>query len=295
MVILLLIALAAAGAVAVGYAMLRSVSEVDLTPPRPATGCVVAIPDDSPLPASEGDNLLDPDQAANAATVSGVAFGRDLPDHAVVVAFATVWQESQFYNLSFGDADSLGLFQQRPSMDWGSPDELMDPVYASNAFYEVLEEVSEYQELPVHEAAQEVQRSIDGSYYDQHELLSRDMAHAFTGQDGAAVYCWDDAGTEAEEWGESGTPDDAATELERVFGVAPADLAAAPERQTGDLGWAMAQWTMAHAPAYGVTSVEYDGHRWSAVEGHEGWVEVTADAEGADGADTADDGALVIE
>src|SRR5690606_2683803 len=146
--------------VAVGVYVIRSIGPVDIDPPV-AAGCSVS--------GDGGRDALEPEQAASAATVSGVAFARDLPEEAVVVAFATVWQETKFFNIDYGDRDSVGLFQQRPSQEWGEPEQIMDPVYASGKFYEHLEKVDGYAEMPVYEAAQQVQRSADGFAYDQHE------------------------------------------------------------------------------------------------------------------------------
>ena len=42
--------------------------------------------------------------------------------------------ESSLRNLPYGDRDSLGLFQQRPSQGWGSPAQVMDPHHALGTF-----------------------------------------------------------------------------------------------------------------------------------------------------------------
>ncbi|MGH3264298.1 MAG: hypothetical protein ACRDNS_20145, partial [Trebonia sp.] len=63
---------------------------------------------------------LDFGQAANAATVAGVAVRERLPTRALTIAYATAYQESRLENLTYGDRDSVGLFQQRPSQGWGS-------------------------------------------------------------------------------------------------------------------------------------------------------------------------------
>ena len=62
---------------------------------------------------------LTPDQAQNAALIANIAVTRGLPDHAATVAIATAMQESRLTNLDYGDLDSLGLFQQRPSRRLG--------------------------------------------------------------------------------------------------------------------------------------------------------------------------------
>ncbi|MDS1272076.1 hypothetical protein RIF23_17440 [Lipingzhangella sp. LS1_29] len=261
-----------AGAVlvaAVSYVW-TSLGQLELEPAPPTAGCVAQTP--------RGSVELDVEQAANAATVGGVAFEHDLPREAVVIAYATVWQESTFYNIEFGDRDSLGLFQQRPSMDWGEPEDLVDPVYASDAFYTELAEVEDYLDLPVYEAAQEVQRSADGFAYDQHEDRSAVMAEAFTGAEGPAVSCWFDRDSEPVGQAEVVPgPEAAAAELERVFGVAPDAVpeirADADEPQTGDLGWAMALWAVSHAQVYELERVSYGEMRWRADDAHAGWTE----------------------
>lgn len=49
-------------------------------------------------------------------------------------AVATSIQESTLVNLGGGDRDSAGLFQQRPSMGWGSWAQVTNPTYAINKF-----------------------------------------------------------------------------------------------------------------------------------------------------------------
>jgi hypothetical protein len=52
-------------------------------------------------------------------------------------AIATAIQESNLTNIRGGDRDSLGLYQQRPSMGWGTPAQIMDPVYAIDKFLSI--------------------------------------------------------------------------------------------------------------------------------------------------------------
>ena len=68
---------------------------------------------------------LEPEQLLNASIITDVAMRRGLPEQAVIIALATAQQESKLKNLDYGDADSVGLFQQRPSQGWGS--EAADP------------------------------------------------------------------------------------------------------------------------------------------------------------------------
>src|SRR5204863_2501104 len=103
--------------------------------------------------------ILTDEQARNASLISAISVRRGLPAHAATIGLATALQESKLYNLRGGDRDSLGLFQQRRSQGWGTARQILDPVYATNAFYDALVRVDGYQSLPVTEAAQEVQRS----------------------------------------------------------------------------------------------------------------------------------------
>ena len=68
------------------------------------------------------------------AIVSNVR-ARGLGGRAAVIAVTTAIAESTLHNYTVAvDHDSLGLFQQRPSMRWGRPDQLVDPGYATQAF-----------------------------------------------------------------------------------------------------------------------------------------------------------------
>ena len=89
---------------------------------------------------------LDPDQAANAALITAIAVQREMPARAATIAIATAIQESKLRNIDYGDRDSLGLFQQRPSQGWGTQAQVMDPVYATNAFYDALARIEGYED-----------------------------------------------------------------------------------------------------------------------------------------------------
>lgn len=66
-----------------------------------------------------------------------VQVGRELgvPEYGIVIALATAMQESSLRNIDWGDRDSVGLFQQRPSSGWGSAEQIMDAAYATRAFF----------------------------------------------------------------------------------------------------------------------------------------------------------------
>jgi hypothetical protein len=132
---------------------------------------------------------LDLAQAANASTIAAVATSRGLPERAVTIALATSLQESKLENIDYGDRDSLGLFQQRPSQGWGTAAQISDPVYASNSFYDALEKVPDYTRLPLTVAAQRVQKSGYPEAYAKHEQDASTLAAALTGRSGGALRC----------------------------------------------------------------------------------------------------------
>ena len=222
---------------------------------------------------------LSPAQADNAALITAVSVRRGMPARAATIALATALQESRLINIDHGDRDSVGLFQQRTSQGWGSVAEIMDPVYSTNAFFDGLETVAGYTELPVTEAAQAVQRSAFPDAYAQHEMRSRAWASALTGQSRAAVSCTlapaqplaDDAGVAAarsalaarvaRDLGDLTVTDDGPSSV--LVDVAPL---AAPQ-DTARLAWALAQWGVASATATGVESVTVAGQMWSRVDG----------------------------
>jgi peptidoglycan DL-endopeptidase CwlO len=75
---------------------------------------------------------------ANATTIVRQALDKHMGLRSAVIAVATAMQESTLENLNYGDRDSLGLFQQRPSMGWGTPAQITDPAYAADAFLNAL-------------------------------------------------------------------------------------------------------------------------------------------------------------
>src|SRR5690554_4916402 len=99
-----------------------------------------------------------------------------MPHRAVVVALAAAMQESGLRNLDYGDRDSLGLFQQRPSQGWGSPEQVTDPEYAASAFYRSLGRVDGWEGMRVTDAAQAVQRSAYPEAYQRHEAAAEQLA-----------------------------------------------------------------------------------------------------------------------
>jgi hypothetical protein len=134
-------------------------------PPAPATApaCV----------AASSPHTWDSIQRANAKTIVQVGLALAIPKRGEVVAVAAAMQESQLRNLgdlgAKNDHDSLGLFQQRPSMGWGTAKQVTDPVFAATAFYLALQHVPGWESKAVTVAAQSVQRSAFPRSYAQWE------------------------------------------------------------------------------------------------------------------------------
>ena len=119
------------------------------------------------------------EQVGNAAIIAQVGRDRGLPDRAVVIALATAQQESRLRNLDYGDRDSLGLFQQRPSQGWGTEAQVQDPVYAAGKFYDWLVTVPGWETGRLTDVAQAVQRSGYPELYQQHEAMAVELAAGF--------------------------------------------------------------------------------------------------------------------
>ncbi|MFE0777641.1 hypothetical protein [Streptomyces sp. NPDC058861] len=232
-----------------------------------------------------------PEQASNAATVSAVGTTRGLPERAVTIALATALQESALRNISHGDRDSLGLFQQRPSMGWGTPEQIMDPVYSAGKFYAGLEKVPGYSRLPLTVAAQKVQKSGFPQAYAKHEPDAALLAAALTGRTPAGLSC-----TANPEEGRPGDPRKVRAELIRAFGqkAAPTAVTGGPSagRSAAEppvlvvpvrpvagagagaderRGWELAQWAVARAETLRITEVSYRDRVWRAGEALGGW------------------------
>ncbi|MFJ7906357.1 hypothetical protein [Kitasatospora sp. NPDC096204] len=139
--------------------------------------------------SAAGNGTLELPQAANAATIAAVARSRGLPDRATTISLATAMQESKLRNLAGGDRDSIGLFQQRPSMGWGTPAQIADPVYATNKFLDGLVKVPGYTRMPLTDAAQTVQKSGYPQAYAKHETKATLLTSALAGREPASFSC----------------------------------------------------------------------------------------------------------
>ncbi len=125
---------------------------------------------------------LDDEQAASARVIVAVGQQRDVPLRGLLIALMTAMQESGLRNLDYGDRDSLGLFQQRPSMGWGTPEQVREPAYAAAAFFggpssptgnRGLLDVDGWEAMALTEAAQAVQRSAFPDAYAKWESGAR--------------------------------------------------------------------------------------------------------------------------
>ncbi|MFD7782240.1 C40 family peptidase [Streptomyces nojiriensis] len=112
------------------------------------------------------------EQIPNAQAIQATGVALKVPARGQIVALATALQESGLRNLTYGDRDSLGLFQQRPSQGWGTPEQVRDPVYASTKFYQGLLKVRGWESMTVTQAAQAVQLSGYPDAYAKWEPLA---------------------------------------------------------------------------------------------------------------------------
>ena len=121
---------------------------------------------------------LTPQQSQMANLIMSIAKQRGLPPQAGIIAVMTALTESSLTNLTGAptDHDSGGLFQQRPSAGWGTYQQVRDPVYATNKFFDHLQQV-DWQHMAPWQAAQAVQGSAysDGSNYQNNYQQSYDL------------------------------------------------------------------------------------------------------------------------
>ncbi len=262
---LVVLTVLAGGACYAAYAVYRHIAVSLISP-----GCTAGI--------GVNSTQVDPSQAPVAATIAGVAARMALPRRALEIAYATALQESKMTNLSSGDRDSVGVFQQRPSQGWGTAAQLEDPEFAATAFFTALVKVPRYTTIPMYQAAQDVQHSADGTAYQQWESDAALLATAYTVTP-HAVTCWFKPTS-------SGHPQLASitARIPVVFGPARSGAhveavsrtASGLRVQVGQAqGWTVAHWLMAHASMYGLTKISYHGWQWSASLTESAWQAAT--------------------
>ncbi len=247
---------------------------------------------------------IDLDQAENASLITAIAIQRGLPARAASIALATAFQESELYNIDYGDRDSVGLFQQRPSQGWGAVEQLMDPVYSANAFYDALVKVEGYREMDITVAAQEVQRSAFPDAYADHEDDARALASALTGNSPETMWCdvpgdADEASDDLDEQGLVARAAVVRRDLEARFGqlslggfapdgVSSGHMAGSAHyegraidvfyrpisAENTQRGWALATYLVANADRLDINTLIFDDRLWRAgSRSDDGWTD----------------------
>ena len=197
---------------------------------------------------------LDLEQARNAAIIAGVAIQRGLAPRAASIALATAFQESDIRNLDYGDRDSIGLFQQRPSQGWGTVAQIMviDIIFSLD-----------WETGDINDVAQAVQRSGVPDGYRKHVDRARILASALTGETPAAFTCL----VREPPAGDLATLE---AMLTRTYGTA-APLTPVPGTPAGAeiatrstaVGWSVAAFAQAWSSGAGVRTVSHAGQSWT--------------------------------
>jgi hypothetical protein len=126
-----------------------------------------------------GGRVWSAEQMNNAQTITRVTQSRRLPRRAAVLATATAIVESQLTNVHYGDRDSLGVFQQRPSQGWGGPAAVLNPAAATGRFLDHLVVIPNWRYLPPGVAEQLVQRSARPERYAPQEGPAAELVGQF--------------------------------------------------------------------------------------------------------------------
>ena len=219
------------------------------------------LPMDDQCRAESGSSTvtLTLEQARNATIIASVAFQRGLPARAVTVALATAYQESGIRNLDYGHADSIGLFQQRPSKGWGSIEEIMDPYYSAGKFYDTLVRVRDWRTRDVNDVAQAVQRSAHPEAYRKHVSKARVLSSVFSGATPRGFSC---------KVGSPGKADAKAMNAligKALKGKAESHIAGntvVAQAANDKLSWAVASLAIAHTAQHGVARVRVGASDW---------------------------------
>lgn len=286
-------------AIVVGLTALAIVATVGIAIFRAVDDIILGPDGDCSVTVDDHEVEITGDQATYATLIAAIAVERGLPARAVSIALATAYQESKLDNIDYGDRDSLGLFQQRPSQGWGTEQQILDPVYATNAFYDALVEVDGYENLEITVAAQRVQRSAFPDAYADHEADARALASALTGHSPATFSCDLDGGAPSADedlvdTGLTARADNVREDLLTRFGdldlggFAPGGVStghmegsAHYEGRAIDVffrpinevnrtsGWAVAHYLVGNAARLDIRTVIFDDRIWTA--GRDGW------------------------
>jgi hypothetical protein len=171
-IIILVVGMAAVGIVIVAYTFVGTaqVQAAASACGKPGTARA-GLPDGYLVEADD----LDDDQRHNVGHIISIGMQRNLPPAAWQIAIQAGMTESGLRNLNHGDRDSLGMFQMRPSMGWGTPEQVKDPIYAVNKFYDVMVKVPDWQSKRTGDVAQAVERSGFPDRYHKWEALAHEL------------------------------------------------------------------------------------------------------------------------
>jgi len=121
----------------------------------------------------------------NAATIVRQSLAKHMGLRSAVIAIATAMQESTLVNVGYGTSDSLGLFQQRPSMGWGTAQQVMNPAHSADAFLQALRTYQAnnpgWSHQPLWQSAQGVQASAFPYAYAKWEAQAAHVVQTVTG------------------------------------------------------------------------------------------------------------------
>ncbi len=125
---------------------------------------------------------MTPARYDNATTIVRQVIDKKMGLRSAVIAVATAMQESTLMNVNYGDSDSLGLFQQRPSMGWGTASQILHPAYAADAFLKALRTYQNgdpsWSQQPLWQTAQGVQASGFPTAYAKWESQAAGLVHS---------------------------------------------------------------------------------------------------------------------
>jgi hypothetical protein len=216
---------------------------------------------------------IDVEQARWTTLMAAISQRRGLPPRATTIAIATAFQESKIHNVDYGDRDSVGLFQQRPSQGWGTREQLLDPTHSIGRFYDGLVKVKGYSSMTITEAAQLVQRSAYPGAYAEHENYARALASSLRGYSPAAFSCRVNPTA-------GGLTRTVADDVTSAFGDIPVETRGRTVRiplqgRAPDVdarGWGLAHYAVGNTPRLRIASVAFDGFVWTAEDSPDGWV-----------------------
>ena len=211
------------------------------------------------IATSDGHSvILEHDQMHFAALITGISIREGVGERGAAIALATALQESSLRNLDYGDLDSVGLFQQRPSQGWGTREEIMNPDYSTVTFLAAMQEV-DWESGSINNIAQQVQRSAVPDGYRKREPDALALAAVFSGAAGSTVTCLD-----REHWpANSGA---FVSDLNSAWGVAAKATGATVDLTgaTPDIARAWGNAAVANMRAYGIIRVQVGDQLWQA-------------------------------